>query len=354
MPAKPKIHLTALASGLASETERLGLKSPADLVKLVQQRIGPGYRVTGTPAILAATQDPLKGGRRDDPQRARELQTVLKDENVRALVAIRGGAWFTRVIPRIDFEVLARRKNPLYIFGFSEMTTLVNIASAYPGVVAVHDLCPGFCFGGLTRYAKRNIEALSAGITLPSEGHHAFAAGWAAARFRDEFLGFFDDVVEMIEGRPSMRGWTGRVVSGTVPKQKKIRIVGGNLSLLGTLLGAKAHRLDVSGKWLALEDLNEDTENIDRMLAGMKLAGWLDEAAGVIVGDFHTEKDVLTDAVIGLIKNLVPRRKPIIRLNEFGHIWPLSPLPINRPVSLLRRGKTALTLRIPWATYGRG
>jgi muramoyltetrapeptide carboxypeptidase len=353
MPAKPKIHLTALASGLASETRRLGLKSPADLVKLVQQRIGADYRVTGTPAILDATQDPLNGGRRDDPQRARELQKVLKDENVRALVAIRGGAWFTRVIPKINFEILARRKSPLYIFGFSEMTTLVNIASAYPWVVAVHDLCPGFCFGGLARYAQRNIEMLSSGIVLAPEGHHAFAAGWAAARFKDAFLEFFDDAVEMIEGRPSRRGWTGRVVSGIVPKHEKIHIVGGNLSLLGTLLGAKAHRLDLSGKWLAVEDLNEDTENIDRMLAGMKLAGWLDEAAGIIVGDFHTEKDVLTDAVIALLKNLVPHDKPVIRLNEFGHIWPLSPLPINRPVTLVRRGKTALTLEIPWKTYGR-
>ena len=127
MPAQPTIHLTALAGAPATETQRLGLKSPAQMVGLVQQHIGRRYRVTGTPTILDAPQDPLRGGRRDDAQRARELQHVFRDEHVRALVAIRGGAWFTRILPRIDFGLLARRKNPLYIFGFSEMTTLVNL-----------------------------------------------------------------------------------------------------------------------------------------------------------------------------------------------------------------------------------
>jgi len=351
MPAKPVIHLTALAGTLSTEAQRLGLKSPAQIVSLVQKHIGSRYRVTGTPTILNAAQDPLKGGRRDDPQRARELNKIFRDENICALVAVRGGAWFTRIIPQIDFSLLAKRKTPLYMFGFSEMTTLINIAAAYSRVIAIHDLCPNFCFGGMTGYAQRHIKTLSAGIDLSPEGHRAFAAGWAAAQFKDEFLDFFNDVIEIIEGRPSSRGWTGHVVAGSVPKTKTIRIVGGNLSLLTTLQGAKKVALNIKGKWLALEDVNEEIANIDRMLAGLKLAGWFDQAAGVIIGDFHNNETVLTDAVLALLKNLIPRTKPVIRLNEFGHIWPLSPLPINRPVTLKRQTKTALSLDVPWAKY---
>ena len=83
MPAKPAIHLTALAGALSTEAQRLRLKSPAQIVSLVQKHIGSRYRVTGTPTILNAAQDPLKGGRRDDPQRARELNKIFRDENLR-------------------------------------------------------------------------------------------------------------------------------------------------------------------------------------------------------------------------------------------------------------------------------
>ena len=61
-------------------------------------------------------------------------------------------------------------------------------------------------------------------------------------------------------------------------------IVGGNLSVLNSLLGSKTS-LDTSGKILFIEEIGEYKYHIDRMLQSIKRAGYFDNCKGVIVGD---------------------------------------------------------------------
>ena len=61
-------------------------------------------------------------------------------------------------------------------------------------------------------------------------------------------------------------------------------LVGGNLTVLHTMLGSKTS-IDVSGKILFIEEIGEYEYHIDRMLQSLKRAGYFDNCKGVIVGD---------------------------------------------------------------------
>jgi muramoyltetrapeptide carboxypeptidase len=67
-------------------------------------------------------------------------------------------------------------------------------------------------------------------------------------------------------------------------------LVGGNLSVLYSLLGSRSFP-DLKGKVLFLEDVDEYLYHIDRMLTALKRAGMLEDLGGLLIGDFTGMKD---------------------------------------------------------------
>lgn len=357
--AKPRIHITAVGSPAPDALLRLGVKDIAGLVKLAQAGAGDKYEVTANEKMILAKEVDNEGGRMDDRARAKEIQSALADDGVAALVTIRGGAWFARVLDQIDWDVLKRRKKMIHIFGFSEMTTLVAVAGQYPKAVGLYDLGPTFIFAGMKRWAFQNIKTLVDPAKMSADEQQGFAAGWATAQFPRKFTEFFSEVAGVVEGKGSPRVPSGELLAGSLPPRSRITITGGNLSLLMPLLGSRfVGAIETRGKWLAIEDLNEAADKMDRMVSALKLAGLFERAEGVILGDFHNKDDDLTGAALKLLKYHLPKRRmPIVRIGNFGHIWPIAPMPMHRPVTLVcrrqGRNKPSVTIEIPWNEWAR-
>lgn len=343
---RPILHLAAIAGSCRSMMERLGCASARELINLVQGLVGRRFRVTGNATLIEAPEDDERGGRNDDARRAADFQRALANDRVAAVVALRGGAWLTRILPRIDFDVLPARTNRVAVFGFSELTTVINIASMYPKAVCWYDLGPAFIPAGLSRYAR--------GQKGPSRAAGDDEQNGEAVdheQFRDHLAAFFTDVVAMIEGRGSSRPMRGRLVAGKLPRTTPVTIVGGTLSVLVSLLGTPyARGVFRTGRWLALEDVNEAPHRLDRMLAHLKLAGILDRSGGLLLGDFHEGDRDRTEQVLTSLGRILAKRSamPILVSADFGHTWPMAPLLIGRRVELRRTG-AQVELAVPWA-----
>jgi muramoyltetrapeptide carboxypeptidase len=339
---RPLIHLIAPAGVCRPFLDALGMDSARGLVQMIQELIGSHIGVRGDETLIEAVEDERRGGRNDDAHRAGDIEEALADDAVRGVVAVRGGAWFTRVLPLIDFSVLEGRTQPIAVFGFSELTTLVNIVGGFDAGRGVYDMGPAFLTYGLKRYATMQA------------GPHAHATGppaqWVDQRLRLELETFFRDVASMMGGRGSSRPVEARVLRGSLPDRFEARVVGGNLTVLSAMVGSAYDRfVRPNGRWLLIEDFNDKLERIDRFLAHLTLAGYWDQCAGILLGDFHKGYEDLTASVLALLPHHLPRGRsiPLLHAPQIGHTWPMAPIPLNRAITVERAEENTVALTWP-------
>ncbi|MHC4610893.1 MAG: LD-carboxypeptidase [Planctomycetota bacterium] len=350
------LHLVAPAGSCRGMMAALRCRSASELIDLIRQMTGGAYRVSGNRALIEVDEDDDHGGRNDDARRAADLQRALADDHVAGIVALRGGAWLTRILPRIDFDVLRGRSTRVALFGFSELTTVINIASCYSKAVCWYDMGPAFIPAGLSRWAGNRDSAGDGQGPGPAA---ADAKRWARQQFPRYLADYFADVIARMEGRASPRQIGGRLVQGKLARDASVTIVGGTLSVMISLIGTPyARSIFRTGRWLAIEDVGEAPHRIDRMLAHLQLAGILERSGGLLIGDFHEAHHDRLGSVLASLERILPRRgrMPIVVSRDFGHIWPMAPLPIGRAARLHRSGPrsdgAAVDLIVPWEALG--
>jgi muramoyltetrapeptide carboxypeptidase len=319
-PRPDRVHLIAHANPATKDVKRFRFTSTPAYLRFIRAHLPAPLRLTCTPRLFDTFEDQQRGGRRDDAARIRDVQDALDDPQTLAIVAAAGGAYFSRILPHLDFSPLAHRHTLLWALGFSEMTNFVNLVASYRGGRGLYWLCPN--------YLGWQIRPLS--------------------RARAAFAEFWRTLPQVLEGRRpahakhlSFANIDGRLASGQV-RSGSIRLVGGCLSVLVAMLaGPLARRLKHGGCWLAIEDLQEPPYRIDRYLATLKLAGWFDHVAGVLVGAFHNDDEDQRAAVLELLKYHLPsqRRVPVVLTGSFGHVWPMVPLELNRQLQMTVTGR---------------
>lgn len=318
--APNRIHLVAHANPIGPDIGRFGLEDAREYVAFIRRHLPRPLRLTCNLKLLETVEQPWHGGRQDDATRIRDLQGALDDPRTLALVAASGGAYFSRTLPHLDFSRLARRGEPLWALGFSEMTTLVGLVASYRCGRGLYWLCPNW---------------LGWRLRPPEAARAALAEFW---RVLPEVLaGRRPTDAHHLDFGP-LRGElvTGKLRSGPV------RLVGGCLAVLAALVGSPpARRIRPDRKWLILEDIKESPYRIDRHLAALKLAGWFERVAGLLIGDFHMMNSDTQPALLELLKYHLPaeRKVPIVATRGFGHVWPMTPLMLNRPVRLETHGR---------------
>lgn len=208
-----------------------------------------GYRVRTGPTLHSVSTNYFSG---TDEERLADLQQMLDDPAIKAILCGRGGYGLTRIIDGIDFARF--RDNPKWIVGYSDITLLHAHIEANVGIATLHGpMAAAFNDGGPGGPYVQSLRLALEGKELNySCDPHPF-------------------------NRP------GRV---TAP------ITGGNLALLAHLTGTRS-AAPMAGKILFIEDVGEYLYNIDRMFRQLKRGGHLDHLAGLIVGSFTEGKDTV-------------------------------------------------------------
>lgn len=187
-----------------------------------------------------------------DKIRARDLMAMYADEEVRAIMAVRGGWGSARLLPFLDFAAISAR--PKLFIGFSDNTALHLALAAHTGVPGIHGPNAAASWPPQAWDAFRQIAFDGA---MPTYAVPAYEGANLSGR------------------GPALRTFHGGRARG--------RLLGGNLSVLSALVGTP-YLPDFSGAILFLEDTNESEYRIDRMLTQLALAGILGKVAGVVFG----------------------------------------------------------------------
>jgi muramoyltetrapeptide carboxypeptidase len=293
---KPKRLRPGMTVGLVTPASNVpedqDLHTAMDLVRSL------GFNAKPSPNLFSRTQY-LAG---TDKERADDLNAMFADTDVDAIFCVRGGYGSGRLLRYLDYDTIAA--NPKVIMGYSDITAILNAIYVRTGLVTFHGPIAGGNFSDYTydQYRRVLIEPTSnTRIGEPPE----------------------------FEKSPGVVDWENRltsIVSGTAEGH----LIGGNLSLMVTLLGTP-YEPNFEGAILFLEDVSEPPYSVDRMLTHLWMAGKLEQVAGIVLGKFSDDGyDSNTFSMEEVLRGrFEPLGIPALRGAMIGHIEDKTVVPLG-------------------------
>ena len=290
----------------------IGLATPGSpitkeqLKETVEKLEGMGYKTYYKPTVLS--EYGYFAG--TDEERAEELMHMFTNKEVDAIMCVRGGYGAIRILDLLDFEKI--KQNPKIFIGYSDITALLTAVNERTGLVCYHGPL------GISDFNDYTLKSFEHVLVDPKPRYKY--------PYKRE---------ENTETNPEFDFYT---ITDGVAEGK---LTGGNLSVLASMAGSNFEP-DFENKIVFLEEIEEKTYRVDRMLTQLVQATNLRKAKGIVLGVFYKcnindEPTIsLKQAISDILK---PLNIPVAYGFPFGHIEIKMTLPtgINAKFNATRR-----------------
>lgn len=331
-PLRPgdRIGVTAPSSGVPD-----AMRPRLDVA--VETLVGRGFTVElgeclGAPSHVSAPRE----------DRAEELMRMLLDPAIAAVVPPWGGETGIDLLDLLDFDRLAGAE-PCWLVGFSDLTTVMLPLMLRAGWATLHGAnlmdTPYRAPASMAHWL--DVAAASGEVEQRSPG-----------RFRKGFVDYADhpEVDEYDLAEPG--GWS---VLGGGDAEVSGLLVGGCVEVLSPLAGtpyadvpAFARQHAEQGVLVFLEACEWSPYDVARALHGFRLAGWFEQASGVVIGrpaapdlEAWTQHQAVADALGSL-------EIPVVLDVDCGHVAPYLPLVTGVPTRVtVRDGRGTVSQTLP-------
>lgn len=224
-------------------------------------------------------------------QKAEDMMNMFKDDEVKAIICLKGGETCNTFIDLLDYEII--KQNPKIMTGYSDITVLSQAIYKKTGLVTFH-----------------------------GESFIHFGEDDAEEKYKEFESAFINKKI-------------GKFHTGN----KKI-IRSGNVegTLIGTNLGSMMHIIgteylpDMQDKILLIESYRTSPNECQRRFAHLKQYGMLDKVKGIVIGynyDLQKNGDTYPQMEDILLEYTKEYDFPIIKCNDFGHEMANSVIPIG-------------------------
>lgn len=238
-----------------------------------------------------------------DEERLADLHAMFEDRRVKAIIALRGGYGTPRLLSKLNYRLVSQ--NPKILVGFSDITALQLALWRQCGLITFH--------------------GPMAGVDMAD----------SMDAFTEEL--FWQTVTSTKKiGRISFP--PGVEPSSLYPGKATGRLIGGNLSIVVSLLGTRyfPRTTDVV---LFLEDVSEEPYRVDRMLTQLRNAGFFSKCNAVLTGQFsdclpkdQTKPSLSVEEILGEVARRAGR--PFISNLPFAHLPQKMTLPAGLRVQV--------------------
>jgi muramoyltetrapeptide carboxypeptidase len=190
-----------------------------------------------------------------DDERLADLQSMIDDAGIKAIMCARGGYGLVRIIDKLDFTKFIA--HPKWIIGFSDITVMHSHIQSNYNIASIH-----------------------------SKMCNSFPGDWNMAELVQK--NSIESIHECLSGKRMM--YSTPTHKSNVYGAAHGELVGGNLKTLESIAGSKSD-LDTKNKILFLEDTGEYLYSIDRMFWNLERTGKLAHLKGLIIGGFKIKPD---------------------------------------------------------------
>lgn len=278
-------------------------------------------------------------------ERAADLMAMFEDPEIDAIIPPWGGELLIEIYPYLDFDLIA--KNPKWICGYSDTSSLLFATTLKTGIATVHGM------------------NLIDGVSTQKD---SLSMLWDAPMRKDSGEEFVQSSSELYQSK-----WSDFTVDpessfqlDTPTKWKELsglkncnfdgRLIGGCLDVLVNLTGTEYGNLQSYGKNVGeglvvyLENCELSPYDSARALWNMRLAGWFENAKGILIGRTPAKDASSSDQlsqIEALESALSELNIPVLYDVDIGHVPPQLTLVNGSLCSVqFEEGKGTITQRL--------